>query len=43
MLEVIAQRHFGPSGRFRVRLPIGPELVVLQRPDAEADLPLGRN
>src|SRR6476619_4704936 len=43
MLEVIPERHFRPSGRLGVRLPVRPELVVLQRPDAQPDLPLRRN
>src|SRR5579872_4413744 len=43
MLEVIAQRDFRPSGRFGVRLPVGAEFVVLQRADAQADLPFRRN
>src|SRR5262249_19669158 len=43
VLEVIAQRHFRTPARLRVRLPVGAELVALERPDAQADLPLGRN
>src|SRR5262245_60321677 len=39
MLEVIAQRHFRPPGRLGVGLPVRAELVVLQRADAQADLP----
>src|SRR6476659_5819173 len=39
VLEVIAERHFGAPGGLRVRLPIGSELVALQRANAEADLP----
>ena len=41
MLEVIAQRHFRPSGHLGVRFPVRTELVALQRADAQADLPLG--
>src|SRR5688572_11441121 len=43
MLEVIPERHFLPARRFGVRLPIRAELVVSQRPDAEADLSFARN
>src|SRR3954468_5215523 len=43
VLEVIAQRHFRPSGRLGIRFPVGAELLVLQRADAQADLPLGRD
>src|SRR3982751_498772 len=43
VLEVIAQRHFGASSRFRVRLPVRAELVVLQCADAQPDLPLRGN
>src|SRR5689334_11790804 len=41
VLEVIAQGHFRTAGRLGVGLPVGAELLVLQRPDAQADLPLG--
>src|ERR1043165_9671986 len=43
VLEVIAQRHFRTSGRLGVGLPFRAELIVLQRTDAQADLPLGRD
>src|SRR3954467_8819206 len=43
VLEVIAQRHFRPSGRLGIGFPVGAELLVLQRADAQADLPLGRD
>src|SRR5688500_2589070 len=43
MLEMIAQRHLGTAGGFRVRLPVGSELCILQRADAEADLPFFRD
>ena len=42
MLEVVPERHFGPAGRLGVGLPVGAVAVVLQRPDAQADLPLLR-
>src|SRR3954468_12468789 len=41
VLEVIAQRHFRPSGRLGIGFPVGAELFVLQRADAQADLSLG--
>src|SRR4051812_43291304 len=43
VLEVIAQRHFRPSGRLGIGFPVGAELFVLERADAQADLPLGRD
>src|SRR3954451_25060267 len=43
VFEVIPQRHFGPSGCFRVGFPVRAELLVLQRADAQADLPFARN
>src|SRR4051812_46419307 len=43
VLEVIAQGDFRTTGRLRIRFPVRAELVVLERPDAEPDLPLRRN
>src|SRR5260221_4148313 len=43
VLEMIAQRHFRTSRRLRVGFPVGAELVALERADAQADLPLGRD
>src|SRR5262245_37325231 len=43
MLEVISQRHFRSSRRFRIRFPIGAELVVLQRANAQSDFAFGGN
>src|SRR5688572_5585293 len=40
--EVIAQRGRAGAFAFLVRFPVSPELVALQRPDAQADLPLLR-
>src|SRR5262245_23180877 len=40
--EVISQRRGTGARAFLVILPIGTELVVLERADAQADLPLGR-
>src|SRR5688500_9751943 len=42
-LEVIAERHFGAAGHLRVGFPVRAELLVLERADAETDLPLGRD
>src|SRR6266536_3499268 len=40
VLEMIAERHFRSSGRLRIRFPVAVELIALQRPDAQPDLPL---
>src|SRR4051794_40442781 len=40
--EVIPQRRRAVAGRLLILLPVGAELVVLQRADRQADLPLRR-
>src|SRR4029079_12508271 len=43
VLEMILESDLRPPRGFRVRLPVGAELVVLQRADAEHDLQTRRN